>query len=61
MRGSKEYVILGFRVPTTSVGARGEVVRGSEGCSGAREAQGVMGQGETRGEGSKGNKAPESD
>ena len=23
MRGSKGYVILGFRVPTTSVGARG--------------------------------------
>ena len=31
MRGSKGYVILGFRVPTTSVGTRGEVVRGSKG------------------------------
>ena len=27
-KGSEAYVILGFRVPTTSVGARGEGVRG---------------------------------
>ena len=31
MKGSKVYSILGFRVPTTSVGARGEGVKGSEG------------------------------
>ena len=30
-KGSKAYCILGFRVPTTSVGARGEGVKGSEG------------------------------
>ena len=30
-KGSKVYVILGFRVPTTSVGARGEGARGARG------------------------------
>ena len=30
-RGSEGYVILGFRIPTTSVGARGEGTRWIEG------------------------------
>ena len=46
-KGSKQYVILGFRVLTTSVGARGEVVRGW-GSKGQRE------QGEQGGEGARG-------
>ena len=33
-KGKRGYVILGFRVPTTSVGARGERVRRSEGGKG---------------------------
>ena len=31
MRGSEGYVKLDFRVPTTSVGTRGKVVRASKG------------------------------
>ena len=31
MKGSEAYCILGFRVPTTSVGARDEAAKGSEG------------------------------
>ena len=34
MKGSKVYSILGFRVPTTSVGEWGEGVKGSEGGKG---------------------------
>ena len=30
-KGNEAYCILGYRVPTTSVGARGEGVKGSEG------------------------------
>ena len=30
-KGSEAYCKIGFRVPTTSVGARGEGVKGSEG------------------------------
>ena len=33
-KGSKAYCILGFRVATTCVGARGERVRRSEGGKG---------------------------
>ena len=31
VKGSKMYCILGFRVPTTSVGGRGKGAKGSEG------------------------------
>ena len=31
VKGSKVYCILGFRVPTTSVGGRGKGAKGSEG------------------------------
>ena len=31
MKGSKAYCILGYRVSTTSMRARGEGVKGSEG------------------------------
>ena len=31
MKGSEAYCILGFRVPTTFVGARDEGAKGSEG------------------------------
>ena len=34
MKGSEAYSILGFRVPTTSVGARGEGAKGSKGGEG---------------------------
>ena len=34
VKGGKAYCILGFRVPTTSVGARGEGAKGSEGGEG---------------------------
>ena len=61
MRGSKGYVIPGFRVPPPLWGARGEVVRGSEWVRGNKEGSGCEGQGEQGGEGSKGNKVPESD
>ena len=30
VKGSKAYCILGFRVPSTSVGARGEEAKGSK-------------------------------
>ena len=45
-KGSKGYVILSFRVHTTSVGAWGEQeeVRG-EGSERARASKGVRGQG----------------
>ena len=60
MNGSKAYCILGFRVPTTSVGARGERAKRSKGSKaycllgfreqrGQREQRGVKG-----GEGSEG-------
>ena len=39
-KGSEAYVILGFRVPTTSVGARGEVVRASKGAKVVRRSKG---------------------
>ena len=32
-KGDKAYCILGFRVPTTSVGARGQGAKGSEAYS----------------------------
>ena len=45
--GSKAYCILGFRVPTTSVGGRGKGAKGSKG--GQRERRGVKGsKGERR-------------
>ena len=31
VKGSKAYYILGYRVPTTSGGAKGEGAKGSEG------------------------------
>ena len=34
MKGSEAYCILGFRVPTTSVGARGEGEKGAKGSEG---------------------------
>ena len=34
VKGSKAYSILGFRVPTTSVGSRSEGAKGSEGGEG---------------------------
>ena len=44
MNGSKAYCILGFRVPTTSVGGRGKGAKGSEGSEGGqREQRGVKG------------------
>ena len=60
MKGSEAYCILGFRVPTTSVGARDEGAKGSEGSKaycllgfreqrGQRERRGAKG-----GEGSEG-------
>ena len=50
-KGGKAYCMLGFRVPTTSVGARDEGVKGSKG--GAKGAKGVKGD-----EGSKGGLGP---
>ena len=41
VKGSKVYCILGFRVPTTSVGGRGKGSEGSKG--GQREQRGVKG------------------
>ena len=35
-KGKWGYVILGFRVPTTSVGARGEGRRGVKGAKGSK-------------------------
>ena len=44
VKGSKVYCILGFRVPTTSVGGRGKGAKGSEGSEGGqREQRGVKG------------------
>ena len=40
MKGSKAYSILGFRVPTTSVGAWGEGAKGSEGRQRERRVKG---------------------
>ena len=34
MKRNEAYCILGFRVPTTSVGARGEWEQGGEGSEG---------------------------
>ena len=44
MRGQGEqgYVILGFRVPTTSVGARGEGERGARRVKGSEGEQGYV-------------------
>ena len=42
MKGSKVYSILGFRVPTTSVGVWGEGVKGGEGEQ--REVRGSEGE-----------------
>ena len=53
-KGSKAYSILGFRVPTTPVGAWDEGVKGSEGVKG--EQKGVKG-GQR---GAKGNKGKQS-
>ena len=36
VKGSEAYCILAFRVPITSVGARGEGQRGSKGVWGAK-------------------------
>ena len=43
VKGSKVYSILGFRIPTTSVGAWDEEAKGSEG------SEGGGGEGEQRG------------
>ena len=40
MKGSKAYCILGFRVPTTSVGARGEGRRGAKRQRGVKGVKG---------------------
>ena len=45
VKGSKAYCILGFRVPATSVGARG---KGSKGAKGSERDQSIL---HTRGEG----------
>ena len=43
MKGSEAYCILGYRVPTTSVGGRGEGAKGSEGGKGEQGGKGVRG------------------
>ena len=42
VKGSKAYCILGFRVTTTSVGARGEGAKGSKGVRGAKGSKGML-------------------
>ena len=37
--GDEAYCILGFRVPTTSVGARGVGQRGVKGVKGSKESK----------------------
>ena len=58
MKGSKAYCILGFRIPTTSVGARGEGGKGVKGSEaycilGFRVLTTSVGE---RGEGQRGSK-----
>ena len=38
-KGREVYCIIGFRVPATSVGARGEEAMGSKGVRGAKESK----------------------
>ena len=40
MKGDEAYCILGFRVPTTSVGARGAGQRGAKGVKGSEGSKG---------------------
>ena len=59
-KGSKAYSILGFRVPTTSVGERGEGeqrrAKGAKGAKGSEGGKGVKG-GKGGAKGSEGSKA----
>ena len=41
-RENPSYCILGFRVPTTSVGARGDGVKGSKRVRGAKGSDGML-------------------
>ena len=40
VKGSKAYCMLGFRVPTTSVGERGVGQRGAKGVKGSKGSKG---------------------